>query len=64
LLGLWPNSGEPTERHLVASAVLRILRHTDLVAAELRLAAYQARCEARPAFQRTLRDQMAAFEQR
>jgi glutathione S-transferase len=49
---------------LVASAVLRILRHTDLVAAEPRLAAYQARCEARPAFQRALRDQMAAFEQR
>jgi glutathione S-transferase len=49
---------------LVASAVLRILRHTDLVAAEPRLAAYQARCEVRPAFQRALRDRMAAFEQR
>ena len=64
MLGLWPNSGEPTERHLVAAAVLRILRHTDLVAAEPRLAAYQTRCEARPAFQRAPRDQMAAFEQR
>jgi glutathione S-transferase len=43
------------------ATVLRILRHTDLVAAEPRLQAYLARCEARPAFQRALRDHMAAF---
>jgi glutathione S-transferase len=49
-----------TAGHLMMTTVLRILRHTDLVAAEPRLAAYQAR----PAFQRALRDQMAAFEQR
>jgi glutathione S-transferase len=53
-----------TAGDLMMTTVLRILRHTDLVAAEPRLAAYQARCEARPAFQRALRDQMAAFEQR
>jgi glutathione S-transferase len=47
---------------LMMTTVLRILRHTDLVAAEPRLAAYQARCEARPAFQRALRDHMSAFE--
>jgi len=49
---------------LMMTTVLRIARHTDLVAAEPKLAAYQARCEARPAFQRALRDQLAAFEQR
>jgi len=50
-----------TAGDLVMASVLRILRHTDLVAAEPNLAAYQARCEARPAFQRALADQMAAF---
>ena len=40
---------------------LSFLRHTDLVAAEPALAAYLARCEARPAFRRALRDQMSAF---
>jgi glutathione S-transferase len=44
------------------TSVLRILRHTRLVQAEPLLAAYQARCEARPAFQRALQEQMAAFE--
>lgn len=47
---------------LMMTAVLRIAGHTDLVAAEPKLKAYQARCEARPAFQRALRDQLAAFE--
>ena len=49
---------------LMMTTVLRILRHTQLVAAEPRLAAYQARCEARPAFQRALKAQMADFEER
>ena len=53
-----------TAGDLMMTSVLRILRHTDLVAAEPNLAAYQARCEARPAFGRALRDQMAAFEKR
>jgi glutathione S-transferase len=47
---------------LMMTTVLRILRHTDLVAAEPRLKAYQARCEARPAFQRALSAQMSAFQ--
>jgi len=53
-----------TAGDLMMTSVLRILRHTDLVGAEPRLAAYQARCEARPAFGRALHDQMAAFEKR
>lgn len=40
------------------ATVLRILGHTDLVAAEPRLAAYLARCQARPAFERALRGQL------
>lgn len=47
---------------LMMTSVLRILRHTRLVEAELLLGACQARCEARPAFQRALQEQMAAFE--
>lgn len=47
---------------LMMTSVLRILRHTRLVQAEPLLAAYQARCEARPAFRRALQEQMAAFE--
>jgi len=47
---------------LMMTTVLRILRHTDLVDREPKLAAYLARCEARPAFQRALAAQMAVFE--
>ncbi len=47
---------------LMMTTVLRILRHTDLVESEHRLKAYQARCEARPAFQRALQDHMAVFQ--
>jgi glutathione S-transferase len=46
---------------LMTATVLRILRHTELVA-ETALAPYLARCESRPAFQRALAGQMAAFE--
>jgi glutathione S-transferase len=53
-----------TAGDLMMTTVLRILRHTDLVAAEPKLKAYQTRCEARPAFARALRDQLAAFETR
>ncbi|HEY0767624.1 MAG TPA: hypothetical protein VGD47_06680 [Steroidobacteraceae bacterium] len=42
--------------------MLRILRHMRLLEAEPLLKAYQARCEARPAFQRALHEQLAAFE--
>jgi glutathione S-transferase len=43
------------------ASILRILRHTELVAEQPRLAAYLARCEARPAFRRAHRDHMARF---
>jgi glutathione S-transferase len=47
---------------LLMVTVLRFLRHTDLVAAFPNLASYVQRGEARPAFQRALRDQLAAYE--
>lgn len=53
--------GRFTAGDLMMTTVLRILRHTELVAAHPTLAAYQHRCEARPAFQRALRDHMAVF---
>ena len=56
--------GRFTAGDLMMTAVLRILRHTDLVKAEPKLVAYQAHCEARPAFQRALAAQIAAFEKR
>ena len=51
-----------TAGDLMMTTVLRILRHTDLVAEQPRLAAYQSRCESRPAFQRALQGQMSAFQ--
>lgn len=53
--------GDFTAGDLVMTTVLRFLRHTDLVKNMPVLAAYQARCEARPAFQRALAAQMAHF---
>jgi glutathione S-transferase len=50
-----------TAGDLMMTTVLRILRHTDLVAEKPNLAAYVRRCEARPAFQKALADQMAPF---
>ncbi|HUG73563.1 MAG TPA: glutathione S-transferase family protein [Steroidobacteraceae bacterium] len=52
-----------TAADLLMTTVLRILRHTDRVKNLPTLAAYQARCEARPAFQRALAAQMAPFVQ-
>ncbi|MDP9414229.1 MAG: glutathione S-transferase family protein [Pseudomonadota bacterium] len=46
---------------LMMTTVLRILRHTDLVTGRPALHAYQLRCEARPAFQKALADQIAPF---
>ncbi len=46
---------------IIMTHVLRDLRHTTLVAEYPALAAYLARCEARPAFQRALADQLAPF---
>src|SRR5579862_7208315 len=51
-----------TAGDLVMATVLRILRHTDLVTSDRTLAPYLARCEARPAFQKALADQMASFK--
>jgi glutathione S-transferase len=53
-----------TAGDLMMAAVLKILRHTELVAAEPAVAAYLARCQARPAFARAERDHLAAFERR
>jgi glutathione S-transferase len=49
-----------TAGDLMMATVLRILRHTELVA-EAGLGDYLARCETRPAFQRALAGQMADF---
>ncbi|CAN5333438.1 glutathione S-transferase family protein [soil metagenome] len=51
-----------TAGDLMMTAVLRILRSTDYVKSVPALAAYEARCEARPAFQKALADQLATFE--
>jgi glutathione S-transferase len=53
--------GEFTAGDLVMTTVLRFLRHTELVKNMPVLAAYQARCEARPAFQRALAAQLQPF---
>lgn len=50
-----------TAGDLMMATVLRILRHTDLVTNDPRLAAYLARCTARPAFQRALDAQLGDF---
>ena len=54
--------GRFTAGDLMMSQMLRILRHTDIVAGFPNLARYQARCEARPAFQRALAAQLAVWE--
>ncbi|MBU1347771.1 MAG: glutathione S-transferase family protein [Alphaproteobacteria bacterium] len=46
---------------IIMAHVLRDLRHTAILADYPGLAAYLARCEARPAFQRALADQLAPF---
>lgn len=51
-----------TAGDLLMTTVLRILRTTDLLSTLPALVAYQARCEARPAFQKALRDHMATFQ--
>lgn len=51
-----------TAGDLMMAAVLRALRHSGLVAEHANLAAFVARCEARPAFQRALAAQLAAFD--
>jgi glutathione S-transferase len=53
--------GRFTAGDLMMTTVLRLLRHTDLVAEQPSLAAYLARCESRPAFARALEAQLADF---
>ena len=50
-----------TAADLLMTTVLRILCHTELVAEIPVLEAYRQQCEARPAFQKALADQMAPF---
>jgi glutathione S-transferase len=52
-----------TAADILMVTVLRILRHTDLVARHPAVDTYVRRCEARPAFQAALAAQMAPFEE-
>ncbi|WP_068077260.1 glutathione S-transferase family protein [Novosphingobium lentum] len=54
--------GEFTVADIAMATVLRVAHRTALVPDRPRLAAYLARCEARPAFQRALADQLAEFD--
>lgn len=54
-------TGQFTVAELLMTTVLRNLRHTEILADYPNLSAFQARCEARPAFQRALDAQMANF---
>jgi glutathione S-transferase len=45
------------------TTVLRILKHTDIVTGDKRLAAYIDRCTARPAFKRALDAQVGDFRE-
>lgn len=54
--------GRFTVGDLMMADVLRILDHTNMLDAYPTLKAYKERCEARPAFQKALRDQMTSFE--
>ena len=50
-----------TAGDLMMTTVLRILKHTDIVTSDKRLAAYIERCTARPAFKRALDAQLRDF---
>jgi len=53
--------GRFTAGDLLMTTVLRILRHTDIVSERPALKAYQERCEARPAFKKSLADHLKPF---
>lgn len=53
--------GRFTAADILLTTVLRILRDTDFVEKRAVLAAYQQRCEARPAFQKAMHDHLASF---
>src|SRR3984893_9178612 len=50
-----------TAGDLMMTTVLRILKHTDIVTSEQRLAAYVERCTSRPAFKRAFDAQIGDF---
>jgi glutathione S-transferase len=52
-----------TAGDLMMTTVLRILKHTDLVTSDVRLAAYVERCTSRLAFKRALEAQLGDFRQ-
>ena len=52
-----------TAGDLMMTTVLRILKHTDLVTGDARLAAYVERCTSRTAFKRALEAQLGDFRQ-
>src|SRR6185436_14208649 len=52
-----------TAGDLMMTTVLRILKHTDIVTGDKRLAAYVERCTARPAFKRAFDAQIGDFGQ-
>ena len=52
-----------TAGDLMMTTVLRILKHTDIVTSDARLAAYLERCTARPAFKRALEAQLGDFRE-
>ena len=54
--------GRFTAGDLMMTTVLRILKHTDIVAGDPRLAAYVGRCTARPAFGRAFDAQIGDFK--
>jgi glutathione S-transferase len=51
-----------TAADLLMTTVLRILRHTDIVAGRPALRAYQERCQARPAFRKAMADHLKPFQ--
>jgi glutathione S-transferase len=51
-----------TAGDLMMTTVLRILKHTDIVTSDKRLAAYIDRCTARPAFKRAFEAQVGDFK--
>jgi glutathione S-transferase len=52
-----------TAGDLMMTTVLRILKHTDIVTSNPRLAAFIERCTSRPAFKRALEAQLSDFRQ-
>ena len=54
--------GDFTAGDLLMATVLRMLRHTDILAGHASLASYLERCQNRPAFARARAAQLGAFD--